>query len=136
MSGSTSEPEMSADKFIVAEKRKYANCLESRVQILIDPALTDDEKEQRADMGTHDSMEINGEPAEEKARESSDKPTGRAPGGGTEVVQGTDSAVYSGTKGVTALWEILTGSHPYTCFLLCFAHFILFYIYPILKSVS
>ncbi|XP_005022207.4 synaptotagmin-like protein 2 [Anas platyrhynchos] len=97
--GSTSEPEMSADKFIVAEKRKYANCLASRVQILIDPVLTDDEKEQRADMGTHDSMEINGEPAEEKARESSDKPTGRAPGGGTEVVQGTDSAVYSEEDG-------------------------------------
>lgn len=104
VSGSTFEPEMPTDELIMAEERKHAaKSLASRVQILIEPALTDgeseDEKEERSDLGTHDNMEINRELPEEKTCESSDKPTASEPAGEREAVQGTDSAVYSGTKG-------------------------------------
>jgi len=104
VSGSTFEPETPTDKFIVAEERKHtANSLASRVQIRIEPVLTDgendDEKEEGSDLGTHDNMEINGELPEEGTCESSDKPRPGEPAGEREVVQGTDSAVYSGTEG-------------------------------------
>lgn len=104
VSGSTLEPATPTDELIVAEERKHAaKSLASRVQILIEPVLTDgesdDEKEERSDLGTHDSMEINGELPEEKTCEPSDKPTPGEPAGEREAVQGTDSAVYSGTEG-------------------------------------
>ncbi|GAB0195205.1 synaptotagmin-like protein 2 [Grus japonensis] len=100
VSGSTFEPETPTDEFIVAAERKHAaNSLASRVQILIEPVLTDgetdDEKKEQSDLGAHDNMEINGELPEEKMRESSDKPTPGEPAGEREAVQGTDSAVYS-----------------------------------------
>ncbi|XP_010077732.1 PREDICTED: synaptotagmin-like protein 1 [Pterocles gutturalis] len=104
VSGSTLEPETPTDEFIVAEERKHAaNSLASRVQILIEPALTDgendDEKEERSDLGTYDNMEINGELPEEKTCESSAEPTPGEPAGEREAVQGTDSAVYSEEDG-------------------------------------
>ncbi|XP_063203466.1 synaptotagmin-like protein 1 [Chroicocephalus ridibundus] len=104
VSGSTFEPEMPTDELIMAEERKHAaKSLASRVQILIEPALTDgeseDEKEERSDLGTHDNMEINRELPEEKTCESSDKPTASEPAGEREAVQGTDSAVYSEEDG-------------------------------------
>ncbi|KAM6353757.1 synaptotagmin-like protein 2 [Alca torda] len=104
VSGSTFEPETPTDELIVAEERKHAaKSLASRVQILIEPVLTDgesdDEKEERSDLGTHDNMEINGELPEEKTCESSDKPTASEPAGEREAVQGTDSAVYSEEDG-------------------------------------
>ncbi|XP_009943542.2 synaptotagmin-like protein 2 [Opisthocomus hoazin] len=104
VSGSTFEPETPTDKFIVAEERKHtANSLASRVQIRIEPVLTDgendDEKEEGSDLGTHDNMEINGELPEEGTCESSDKPRPGEPAGEREVVQGTDSAVYSEEDG-------------------------------------
>ncbi|XP_054145601.1 synaptotagmin-like protein 4 [Melozone crissalis] len=75
----------------------------SRVQILIEPVPTDgeseDEKEERSDLGTQDNMEINGELPEEKMCESSDQPTPGEPSGEREAVQGTDSAVYSEEDG-------------------------------------
>uniref|UniRef100_A0A8C4XKQ0 Synaptotagmin-like protein 2 n=1 Tax=Falco tinnunculus TaxID=100819 RepID=A0A8C4XKQ0_FALTI len=104
VSGSTFEPETPTDRFIVAGERKYtATSLASRVQILIEPVLTDgendDEKEERSDLGTHDNMEINGELPAEKTCESSDKPTPSEPAREREVVQGMDSAVYSEEDG-------------------------------------
>lgn len=104
VSGSMLEPGTPAEELVVAEERKpTARSLASRVQILIEPVLTDgegdDEKEERSDLGTHDSMEINGELPEEKMCESSEQPTPGEPSGGREAVQGTDSAVYSGTEG-------------------------------------
>ncbi|XP_009700016.1 PREDICTED: synaptotagmin-like protein 2 [Cariama cristata] len=103
-SGSTFEPETPTDEFIVAEERKHTvNSLASRVQILIEPVLTDgendDEKEERSDLDTPDNMEINGELADEKTYESSDKPTPGEPAREREAVQGTDSAVYSEEDG-------------------------------------
>ncbi|XP_053931708.1 synaptotagmin-like protein 1 isoform X1 [Cuculus canorus] len=100
VSGSMYEPRTPTDEFIVAEERKHTtNSLASRVQILIEPVLTDgendDEKEERSDLGTHDSMEINGELPEEKTSESSDKPTPSEPTGEREAVQGMDSAIFS-----------------------------------------
>lgn len=102
VSGSTFEPETPTE-FILTEEPKYtANSLASRVQILIEPALTDsendDEKEGRSDLGTHGNMEVNGELPEGKTCEPSDKPTASVPAGEREAVQGTDSAVYSGTE--------------------------------------
>ncbi|XP_040470181.1 synaptotagmin-like protein 1 [Falco naumanni] len=104
VSGSTFEPETPTDRFIVAGERKYtATSLASRVQILIEPVLTDgendDEKEERSDLGTHDNMEINGELPVEKTYESSDKQTPSEPAREREVVQGMDSAVYSEEDG-------------------------------------
>ncbi|XP_069723787.1 synaptotagmin-like protein 2 [Phaenicophaeus curvirostris] len=104
VSGSVFEPGTPTDEFIVAEERKHAtNSLASRVQILIEPVLTDgendDEKEERSDLGTHDRMEINGELAEEKTSESSDKPTPSEPTGEREAVQGMDSAIFSEEDG-------------------------------------
>ncbi|XP_010295506.1 PREDICTED: synaptotagmin-like protein 2 [Phaethon lepturus] len=104
VSGSTFEPETPTDEFIVAEERKKAaNSLASRVQILIEPVLTDgendDEKEEISDLGTHDNMEINGELPAEKTCESSDKPTPGEAAGERETIQGTDSAVYSEEDG-------------------------------------
>ncbi|XP_009887590.1 PREDICTED: synaptotagmin-like protein 2 [Charadrius vociferus] len=104
VSGSTLEPETPTDELIVAEERKHAaKSLASRVQILIEPVLTDGEsdgeKEERSDLGTHDNMEINGELPEEKTCESSDKPTPGEPAGEREAIQGTDSAVYSEEDG-------------------------------------
>ncbi|XP_054070180.1 synaptotagmin-like protein 1 isoform X1 [Rissa tridactyla] len=104
VSGSTFEPEMPTDELIMAEERKHAaKSLASRVQILIEPVLTDgeseDEKEERSDLGTHDNMEINRELPEEKTCESSGKPTASEPAGEREAVQGTDSAVYSEEDG-------------------------------------
>ncbi|XP_010178638.1 PREDICTED: synaptotagmin-like protein 2 [Mesitornis unicolor] len=103
-SGSTFEPEMPTDDFIVAEELKHvANSLASRVQILIEPVLTDgendDEKEERSDLSTRDNVEINGELPEEKMYESSDKPTPSEPAGEGEAIQGMDSAVYSEEDG-------------------------------------
>uniref|UniRef100_A0A8C8BA72 Synaptotagmin-like protein 2 n=1 Tax=Otus sunia TaxID=257818 RepID=A0A8C8BA72_9STRI len=104
VSGSTFEPEMPTDEFIVAEERKHAaNSLASRVQILIEPVLTDgendDKKEERSDFGTHDNIEINGELPEEKTYKSSDQPPPSEPAGEREAVQGADSAVYSEEDG-------------------------------------
>ncbi|KAM9600015.1 synaptotagmin-like protein 2 isoform 1-T3 [Morphnus guianensis] len=104
VSGSTFEPETPTDEFIVAEERKHAaNPLASRVQILIEPVLTDgendDEKEERSDLGTHGNVEINGELPGEEMCEPSDKPTPGEPAGEREAVQGTDSAVYSEEDG-------------------------------------
>ncbi|XP_027542900.1 synaptotagmin-like protein 2 [Neopelma chrysocephalum] len=104
VSGSTLEPETPTDELIVAEERKPTErSLASRVQIMIEPVLTDgengDEKDERPDLGTHDNMEISGELPEGKMRESSDKPTPGEPSGEREAVQGTDSAVYSEEDG-------------------------------------
>ncbi|XP_027501251.1 synaptotagmin-like protein 2 [Corapipo altera] len=104
VSGSTLEPETPTDELIVAEERKPTErSLASRVQIMIEPVLTDgengDEKDERPDLGTHDNMEISGELPEGKTRESSDKPTPGEPSGEREAVQGTDSAVYSEEDG-------------------------------------
>ncbi|KAM9227474.1 synaptotagmin-like protein 2 [Leptosomus discolor] len=104
VSGSTFEPEPPTDERIVAAEHKHAaNSLASRVQILIEPVLTDgendDEKEEGSDLGTRDNMEINGEIPEKKTCESSDKPEGLEPAGGREAVQGTDSAVCSEEDG-------------------------------------
>ncbi|XP_071425730.1 synaptotagmin-like protein 2 [Pithys albifrons albifrons] len=104
VSGSALEPETPTDELVVAEERKpTARSLESRVQILIEPVLTDgendDEKEERSDLGTHDHMEINGELPEEKMCEPSDEPAPGDPSREREAVQGTDSAVYSEEDG-------------------------------------
>ncbi|XP_076203477.1 synaptotagmin-like protein 2 [Aptenodytes patagonicus] len=104
VSGSMFEPETPTDEFVVAEECKHAaNSLASRVQILIEPVLSDgendDEKEERSALGTHDNMEINGEPPEEKTCEASDKQTPGEPAREREAVQGTDSAVYSEEDG-------------------------------------
>ncbi|XP_014810517.1 PREDICTED: synaptotagmin-like protein 2 isoform X2 [Calidris pugnax] len=104
VSGSTLEPETPTDELMVAEERKHApKSLASRVQILIEPVLTDgesdDEKEEKSDLGTHDNMEINGELPEEKMCESSDKATAGEAAAEREAVQGTDSAVYSEEDG-------------------------------------
>ncbi|XP_066058576.1 synaptotagmin-like protein 2 [Chamaea fasciata] len=104
VSGSTLEAGMPVEELVVAEEHKpTARSLASRVQILIDPALTDGEndaeKEGRSDLGTQDNMEINGEPPEEKTCESSDQPTPGEPSGEREAAQGTDSAVYSEEDG-------------------------------------
>uniref|UniRef100_A0A8D2PBY3 Synaptotagmin-like protein 2 n=1 Tax=Zosterops lateralis melanops TaxID=1220523 RepID=A0A8D2PBY3_ZOSLA len=104
VSGSTLEPGVPVEELVVAEQHKpRARSLASRVQILIDPVLTDgendDEKEERSDLGTQDNMEINGELPEEKMCESSVQPTPSEPSGEREAVQGTDSAVYSEEDG-------------------------------------
>ncbi|XP_064319394.1 synaptotagmin-like protein 1 [Phalacrocorax carbo] len=104
VSGSTFEPETPTDEFIVAaECKRTANSLASRVQILIEPVLTDgendDEKEEGSDLGTQDNMEISGELPEEKKCESSDKQTPSEPAREREAVQGMDSAVYSEEDG-------------------------------------
>ncbi|XP_051645708.1 synaptotagmin-like protein 2 isoform X1 [Manacus candei] len=104
VSGSTLELETPTDELIVAEERKPTErSLASRVQIMIEPVLTDgengDEKDERPDLGTHDNMEISGELPEGKTHESSDKPTPGEPSGEREAVQGTDSAVYSEEDG-------------------------------------
>ncbi|KAM9274458.1 synaptotagmin-like protein 2 [Morus bassanus] len=104
VSGSTFEPETPTDEFIVAEECKHtANSLASRVQILIEPVLTDgendDEKEERSDLSTQDNMEVSGELPEEKTCESSDKQTPGEPAREGEAVQGMDSAVYSEEDG-------------------------------------
>lgn len=103
VSGSTLEPETPTDELIMAEERKRtANSLASRVQILIEPVLTDgendDEKEGGSDPGARDSMEVNGELPGETC-ESSDKPTPGEPAREREAVQGMDPAVCSGTEG-------------------------------------
>lgn len=111
VSGSTFEPGTPTDEFIGAEERKHAaNSLASGVQILIEPVLTDgendDEKEERSDLGTHGNVEINGELPGEEMCEPSDQPTPGEPAGEREAVQGTDSAVYSGTEGCNCtLWN-------------------------------
>ncbi|XP_021261803.1 synaptotagmin-like protein 1 isoform X3 [Numida meleagris] len=104
VSGSTYEPETPTEKFIVAEERKRAaSSLASRVQILIEPALAggdkDDEKAQRADVGAHDNMEINGELPEEKTCQSSEQPTASAPAEGREADQRMDLSVRSEEDG-------------------------------------
>ncbi|XP_009977168.1 PREDICTED: synaptotagmin-like protein 2 [Tauraco erythrolophus] len=101
-SGSTFEPETPPAESVVAEEREHAaSSLASRVQILIEPVLTDgendEEKEERSDLGAHDNMEINGE--EEKTYESSDKPRAGEPAREREAVQGMDSAVCSEEDG-------------------------------------
>ncbi|XP_025891749.1 synaptotagmin-like protein 2 [Nothoprocta perdicaria] len=98
--GSTFAPETPTDEFIMAEEHKHqVDSLGSRVQILIEPTLADDEKddqkERRSDLGTQNIMEINGEVPEEKMCESPDNPTPSEPAGKREVVQGMDSTVYS-----------------------------------------
>ncbi|XP_009875823.1 PREDICTED: uncharacterized protein LOC104280011, partial [Apaloderma vittatum] len=103
-SGSMFEPETLTNELTVAEERKHAsNSLASRVQILIEPVLTDgendDEKEKRSDLGTFDKMEINGELPEEKVCESSDKPTPGEAARERETIQGTASAVSSEQRG-------------------------------------
>ncbi|XP_064015513.1 synaptotagmin-like protein 1 isoform X2 [Pogoniulus pusillus] len=104
VSGSGVEPETPTDELIVAEERKCtADSLASRVQIMIEPVLTDGEnndgKEERPDSGTHDNMEIKGELPEEKRCESSDKPPSSEPTREREAVQGMDSSVYSEEDG-------------------------------------
>lgn len=88
---------------VAGEHKPTGRAPASRVQILIEPVPTDgeseDEKEERSDLGTQDNMEINGELPEEKMCESSDQPAPGEPSGEREAVQGTDSAVYSGTEG-------------------------------------
>lgn len=103
-SGSTLEPRTPVEELVVAEgRRPTARFLASKVQILIEPVLTDgesdDKKEERSDLSIQDSMEINGELPEEKMCKSSDQPTPGEPSGEREAVQGTGSAVYSGTEG-------------------------------------
>ncbi|XP_063272936.1 synaptotagmin-like protein 4 [Prinia subflava] len=102
--GSGLEPGMPVEELVVAEEhRPTARSLASRVQILIDPALTDgesdDEKGERSDLGTQDNMEINGELPEEKMCESSDQPAPGDPPRERGAVQGTDSAVCSEEEG-------------------------------------
>ncbi|KAM4886250.1 synaptotagmin-like protein 2 [Sylvia borin] len=102
--GSTLGPGMPVEELVVAEEHKpTARSLASRVQILIDPVLTDgendDEEEERSDLGTQDNMEINGELPEEKTCESSDQPTPGEPSGQRGAVQRTDSAVCSEEDG-------------------------------------
>uniref|UniRef100_A0A8C3XGF1 Synaptotagmin-like protein 2 n=2 Tax=Passeriformes TaxID=9126 RepID=A0A8C3XGF1_9PASS len=104
VSGSTLEPGMPVEELVVAEERRpTARSLASRVQILIDPVLTDGEndgeKGEKSDLGTQDYMEINGEIPGEKMCESSEQPTPGEPSGEREAVQGTDSAVYSEEDG-------------------------------------
>ncbi|XP_005046001.1 PREDICTED: synaptotagmin-like protein 2 [Ficedula albicollis] len=104
VSGSTLEPGMPVEELVVVEGRKpTARSLASRVQILIEPVLTDgesnDEKEQRSDLGTQDNMEINGELPEEKMCKSSDQPTPGEPSGERQAVQVTDGVVYSEEDG-------------------------------------
>ncbi|XP_054244461.1 synaptotagmin-like protein 2 isoform X2 [Indicator indicator] len=104
VSGGVVEPEIPTDELIVAEEHKHTeNSLASRVQIMIEPVLTDSEnndgKEERPDLGTHDNTEINGELPEEKTCESSDKPPSSEPTGEKEAVLGMDSAVYSEEDG-------------------------------------
>ncbi|XP_010406009.1 synaptotagmin-like protein 2 isoform X1 [Corvus cornix cornix] len=104
VSGNTLEPGSPAEELVMAEEHKpTARSQASRVQILIEPVLTDDEgddaKEERSDLGTLDNMEINGELPEEKMCESSDQPAAGEPSGEREAVQGTDSAVYSEEDG-------------------------------------
>ncbi|XP_008937157.1 PREDICTED: synaptotagmin-like protein 2 [Merops nubicus] len=104
VSGGTLEPGTPAEECAVAEERKRAaNPLPSRVQILIEPVLTDgengDEKEEGSDLGTHNSMEVNGELPEVKTCDSSDKPTPGEPARGREAAQGMDSALYSEEDG-------------------------------------
>ncbi|XP_068008160.1 synaptotagmin-like protein 2 isoform X1 [Melanerpes formicivorus] len=102
--GSIVEQETPTDELIVAEEHKPTeNSLASRVQIMIEPVLTDGEnndgKDKRPDLGTHDNMEINRELPEEKMCESSDKPPSSEPTREREVVQGMDSTVYSEEDG-------------------------------------
>ncbi|XP_061862255.1 synaptotagmin-like protein 4 [Colius striatus] len=104
VSGSTVEPETPTEEFVVAEEPAQAvNSPSSRVQILIEPVLTDgengDEKEERSDLGTRDNMEINGELPEEKICESSDKPAPGEPAKGREALHGMDSAAHSEEDG-------------------------------------
>lgn len=104
VNGSSLGPGMPMGELGVAEEHKpTGRSLASRVQILIEPVPTDgesdDEKEERCGLGTQDNMEINGELPEEKMCKSSDQPTPGEPSGEREAVQGTDSAVYSGTEG-------------------------------------
>ncbi|XP_050166550.1 synaptotagmin-like protein 2 [Myiozetetes cayanensis] len=104
VSGSTTELGTPTDELIVAEEHKNTErSLASRVQIMIEPVLTDGEngdgKDERSDLGTHDNMEINGELPEGKTGDSSDKPTPGEPSGEREAIQGTDSAVYSEEDG-------------------------------------
>ncbi|XP_066190214.1 synaptotagmin-like protein 2 [Sylvia atricapilla] len=104
VSGSTLGPGMPVEELVVAEEHKpTARSLASRVQILIDPVLTDgendDDKEERSDLGTQDNMEINGELPEEKTCESSGQPTPGEASGERGAVQGTDSAVCSEEDG-------------------------------------
>ncbi|KAF4789036.1 synaptotagmin-like protein 2 [Turdus rufiventris] len=103
-SGSTLEPRTPVEELVVAEgRRPTARSLASRVQILIEPVLTDgesdDKKEERSDLSIQDNMEINGELPEEKMCKSSDQPTPGEPSGEREAVQGTGSAVYSEEDG-------------------------------------
>ncbi|XP_030305268.1 synaptotagmin-like protein 4 isoform X1 [Calypte anna] len=104
VSGSTSEPGTPTNESVALEHRKHtAKYPASRVQILIEPVLTDgengDEEEAGSDLGTHDNMEINGELPEEKTCESSDKAAPGEPAGERGAVQGMDSAVYSEEDG-------------------------------------
>ncbi|KAM6300091.1 synaptotagmin-like protein 2 [Aegotheles albertisi] len=104
VSGSTFEPGTPADESVVAEERTHAaKSPASRVQILIEPVLTDgendDEKEEQSDLGTHDNMEINGELPVEKTCESSGQPAPREAAGEREAMQGMDSAVNSEEDG-------------------------------------
>ncbi|CAN8188486.1 unnamed protein product [Coccothraustes coccothraustes] len=104
VSGSTLGPGVPVEELVVAAERKpTGRSPASRVQILIEPVPTDgeseDEKEERSDLGTQDNMEINGELPEEKMCKSSDQPTAGEPSGEREAVQGTDSAVYSEEDG-------------------------------------
>lgn len=104
VSGSMLEPGTPAEELVMAEEHKpTARSLLSRVQILIEPVLTDgeshDEEEERSDLGIQGNMEINGELPEEKMCESSDQATPGEPSGEREALQGTDSAVYSEEDG-------------------------------------
>lgn len=137
--GSTMEPGMPAEELVMAEEhRPTARSLASRVQILIEPVLTDGEsddgKEERSDLGTQNNMEINGELPEEKMCESSDQPTRGEPSGEREAVQGTDSAVYSGTEGCDCTLGNPNREPSLSLFssltLLHFPHFLHLLIYP------
>ncbi|XP_009995437.1 PREDICTED: synaptotagmin-like protein 2 [Chaetura pelagica] len=103
VSGSTFKPETPTNEFSVSEERRHtAKSLASRVQILIEPVLTDGEndgKEEGSDLGTPDNMEVSGELPEEKTCESADQPTPGEPAGEREAVQGMDSAVHSEEDG-------------------------------------
>ncbi|KAM8800103.1 synaptotagmin-like protein 2 [Eudromia elegans] len=101
---STFEPETPTDEFIMAEEHKHqVDSLVSRVQILIEPTLADDEKddqkEQRSDLSTQNNLEINGEIPESKMCESPDKPAPSEPDGKREVGWGKGSTVYSEEDG-------------------------------------
>ncbi|KYO38268.1 synaptotagmin-like protein 2 [Alligator mississippiensis] len=98
--GSLFEPETPADEYIMPEESKRkVDSLAARIQILIDPVCSDDkddgERDERSNLVIQDNEETNGEVLEEKTYEPSNHLTHDEPAREKEIIQGTDSAVYS-----------------------------------------